>query len=291
MDPRALEQAILDAIVECLADRVVERLQARPKVALALFTGTELGVSEAVKSIEAMRDDGWTMRFVFSETAGQLRLPQLLNGVSAAADASAAKPGSATGEFSEDVLLDGCSVLLVPSLSINSAAKIATGVRDSIPSRLVARALERGITVIAASDGCCPDNAQRIASGFHVAEAYKERMRANLEALQGYGIRLARAEKLAHAVRKMNVAGVVPGVVPVTAQSRGIASPAIPAVSAIDAVVVADGAPCVAAEKRVFSRSDAVQCRERALRLGRNVLVTSLAADELRARNIQLIRI
>ena len=269
MDPRALEQAILDAIVECLADRVVERLQARSNVALALFTGTELGVSEAVKSIEAMRDDGWTMRFAFSETAGQLRLPQLLNGVSAAGDASAAKPGNTTGEFSEDALLDGCSVLLVPTLSINSAAKIATGVRDSIPSRLVARALERGITVVAASDGCCPDNLQRIASGFRVAEAYKEQLRANLEALQRYGIRLARAEKLAHAVRKMNVAVV----------------PAVPAVSTIDA-----GGALVAAGKRVFSRSDAVQCRESVLRLGRNVLVTSLAADELRVRNIQLIR-
>ena len=267
MDPRALEQTILDAIVECLADRVVERLQAQPKVALALFTGTELGVSEAVKSIEAMRDDGWTMRFVFSQTAGQLRLRDSLTGVEV--DASTGQSGETEGDIAEDALLDRCGVLLVPTLSINSAAKIATGVRDSIPSRLVARALERGITVVAASDGCCPDNPQRIASGFHVAEAYKEQLRANLEALQRYGIRLARAEKLAHAVRKMNVAAV----------------PAVPAVSTIDA-----GGPLVAAGKRVFSRSDAVQCRARVLRLGRNVLVTSLAADELRVRNIQLIR-
>lgn len=284
MDPRALEQAILDAIVECLADQVVERLQARPKVALALFTGTELGVSEAVKSIAALRDDGWTMRFVFSQTAGQLRLRDSLTGV--AGDVSTGQPGGTAGDIDEDALLDGCSVVLVPTLSINSAAKIASGVRDSLPSRLVARALERGMAVVAASDGCCPDNARRIASGFHVAEAYKELMRANLEALQGYGIRLARAEKLAHAVRKVNAAAAVP----VAAQPAPIAPPAVP-------VATATGMPCAAEReipattgKRVFSRSDAVQCRERVLRLGRNVLVTSLAADELRVRNIQLIR-
>jgi len=283
MDPRALEQAILDAIVECLADRVVERLQARPKVALALFTGTELGVSEAVKSIAALRDDGWTMRFVFSQTAGQLRLRDSLTGV--AGDVSTGQPGGTAGDIDEDALLDGCSVVLVPTLSINSAAKIATSVRDSLPSRLVARALERGMAVVAASDGCCPDNARRIASGFHVAEAYKERMRANLEALQGYGIRLARAEKLAHAVSKVNAAAV-----PVAAQPARIAPPAVPVATATGAPGAVDGETPAATGKRVFSRSDAVQCRERVLRLGRNVLVTSLAADELRVRNIQLIR-
>ena len=286
MDPRALEQAILDAIVECLAERVVERLQARRKVALALFTGTQLGASEAVESLGALRDEGWTVRFVFSETARQTGFPESLNGLGGnfGIDVSSAEPAVASGNFNEDALLDGCSVLLVPALSINSAAKVATGVRDSVPSRLMARALERGMAVVAASDGCCPDNPQRIDQGFHVADAYKERMRANLDALQRYGVRLERAEKLAHAVRKLDMAGAAPVYGPASKQLQHVVSPVLPAVPAADMEAGAT------AGKRVFSRSDAVQCRESVLRLGRNVLVTSLAADELRVRSIQLIR-
>ena len=281
MDPRALEQAIYEAIIECLAERVLERLQAPRKVALALFTGTQLGASEAVESLGALRDEGWTVRCVFSETARQTGLPESLHGLGV--DFGIDTSSAVSGNFSEDALLDGCSVLLVPTLSINSAAKVATGVRDSVPSRLMARALERGMAVVAASDGCCPDNPQRIARGFHVADAYKERMRANLEALQRYGVRLARAEKLATAVRKL-AGGAAPVHGPAFKQARHVVSPALLSVSAADMEAGAT------AGKRVFSRSDAVQCRESVLRLGRNVLVTSLAADELRVRSIQLIR-
>ena len=284
MLPAALEQTICDALIECLADRVLERLQARRKTVLALFTGTQLGAREAAKSLGALRDEGWTVRLVFSETARQARWPQSLDGLDV--DVSSAAQLGASGDFDEDALLDGCSVLLVSTLSINSAAKIASGVRDSVPSRLAARALERGIAVVAASDGCCPDNPQRIAQGFHVAEAYKQRMRTNLNALQSYGIRLVRADRLAHAAGQLkpNTARETAPAGQASAPTPRVASRALPTVPAADTGVGAT------AGKRVFSRSDAVQCTERMCRLGRNVLVTSLAADELRARNIQLIR-
>lgn len=255
MDIRDLERAVSLAIIDCLADRVVETLQARRTAALALFTGTDIGLRQAETSIRTLRDVGWTFRMVLSAGARKVLTAKRLRafGASPAPDASS----------DVDALLDGCGLLLVPTLSITTAAKVACGIRDSLASRLLARALERGVAVLAASDGCCPDNPERTANGFLVTDAYKARLRSNLEVLQSYGIRLVRAGDLAAAARG--------------APAR--AAPAAPPASAASA-----------AGKRIFSRSDAMRCRDGELRLGRDVLVTSLAADELRIRNVRLIQ-
>ena len=275
MDPAALEQAIYQAIVELLADRVVDRLRSRRNVALALFTGAEQGIREAVSSLQGWRDVGWTIRAVFSETARRVLSPDSLGEFGSGLSSGEFGASGEMGEMGERALLDGCGVLLVPTLSINSAAKVAAGIRDSLPSRLMAHALERGVPVIAASDGCCPDDPQRIAQGFFVAEAYKAQLRCTLEALQSYGMKLVRAEMLAHAAQR-------PNATPMPPVRRPGASAQTPRGSGAS-VGTGQG-------KRVFGRGDAVQCREGVLRLERGVLVTPLAKDELQRRNVRLIR-
>jgi len=266
MDAKALAQAIFQAILESLADQVVARLRARRQTALVLYTGTDLGLAPAAAAIRALRQEGWTLRLVFSEAAGSLHLPERLRELGAPAD-----PAGAGSDL--DALLGGCGSVLVPALSVNAAAKVAWGFRDCLASRLLARALELGLPVIAATDGCCPDDPERAISGFRVTDAYRSRLRANLEALRSYGFRLVSALELADAAR----AALAPE-----------GWPARPA--AADGPVRPAGACRARAGQRpVFSRSDAVQCLEGELRLDRGVLVTPLAADELKRRNVSLI--
>jgi hypothetical protein len=269
MDRAALEQAIYQAIVECLADRAIEKLRTSRKRALVLLTGSDLGLQGAMASLGALRDEGWTMRFVLSAGAQIVLTPERMRGCDAGALLAAAFPAEADTDV--DALLGDCGLLLVPTLSMTTAAKVAGGIRDSLASRLVARALERGVAVVAASDGCCPDNPERAARGFMVADAYKVRLRSNLEALQSYGIRLVRAKNLAAAVHGAAATGSVTG-------------------NAVSTEPTGAGVG-VAGEKRIFSRGDAMRCRDGdLLRLGGNVLVTPLAADELRSRNIRLVQ-
>ncbi len=47
-----------------------------------------------------------------------------------------------------------------------------------------------GKPIVAAIDGCCPDNKVREQLGFKVTEAYKAKMRHNLEDMLAYGITL-----------------------------------------------------------------------------------------------------
>ena len=39
-------------------------------------------------------------------------------------------------------------------------------------------------------DGCCPDHAERLKRGFHMAEPLKQALRNNLETLRSFGARL-----------------------------------------------------------------------------------------------------
>lgn len=271
MTAAELEQAVIRAIVDLLSDRIVERLRARSRSALVLFTGTELGLAKAAAALAALREDGWDLRAVLSprarplltaERAALLRLGALLDGTRL----------DGTDDPAEEALFDGRPLLLVPTLTVTTAAKVAAGQRDSLASWLVARALERGVRVVAAFDGCCPDNPARAARGFLVAEPYKALMRANLQTLRSFGVELVPAAGLARA------AG---GPATRPAMARLVMAP--PVMGSVAAA--ASAAPA----KRVFGRTDAALWQGDELRVDGSLLVTPAAADELRRRNIRLV--
>jgi len=268
---RIVEQVLADLLVEEISNRVVARLLGRPRSALVLVTGTDIGLGKAMGSLRGLREAGWTLRFVLSAEARRLLTPDRLRDLNAEMLIPFLNEASASGAAEADIetLLAGCGVVVVPALSITTAAKVAVCIRDSLPSRLLARALERGTRVVVASDGACPDVRERAAQLFRVTDAYKARLRATLSTLADYGVEVVRARDLA---------GAVQGRLAMTAPDpRG-------------APVVSLGAagPKTLVEKRVFSRSDAVQWSASELRLAPGVLLTPAAADELRARNVRV---
>lgn len=290
MDMNRLEKIIYETIVEMVATRVVEALQARSKQAVVLFTGTDLGLDKAVPNLKTLMSEGFRLRCVLSSGGRKTLTPELRSHL----DMDSILAESITNPEPEvDSLLDGQGLVLVPALSITTAAKVASCMRDCLGASLVARALERGIPVIAAVDGCCPDNPKRHEGLFLVTEAYKVRLRSHLETLQSYGIQLIRAGKLAEAVRGSITLPVVP-VHTGAALSTEPASRRTQPLAAIPVAVATQPAvsPAFATgEKRLFSRSHALDCKEGSeLRLERNILVTPLAMDVLRNRNVRLIQ-
>lgn len=290
MDMHRLEELIYEAIVEQLAIQVVEKLQARLRKALVLFTGTELGLSKVAPGLIQLKADGFDLHSVLTQGGRKILTPALR--LSLGLDPLLANEFD-NCEQDTDTLLDGHSLVLVPAMSITTAAKVACCIRDCLGASLVARALERGIPVIAAIDGCCPDNPERKADLFMVAEAYKTRLRAHLECLQSYGIQLVRAGKLAEIARsRMTFPGAsashpVPAVSKELTPQRSQIQTTMPQTS-----LRATASPVVITEeRRLFSRTDALDCKEGSeLRLGRNILITPLAIDVLRNRNVRLIQ-
>ena len=69
----------------------------------------------------------------------------------------------------------------MPALTINTAAKVANCISDNLLTNMISRAMATGKPIVAAVDGCCPDNEVRAKIGFKVTDAYKMRMRSNLD--------------------------------------------------------------------------------------------------------------
>ncbi|KAA5607063.1 hypothetical protein F1188_03930 [Roseospira marina] len=274
---RLVEQALIDHLVDDLSTQVVERLVTRRRTALTLLTGTDVGLGKAVGGLRDLREAGWRLRYVLSGEARDLLTPDRLADLNAEMLAAAVAEAGVPGDLDIDAMLTNCALVMVPALSITTAAKVAACIRDSLPSRLLARALERGVRVIAASDGCCPDVRERAARSFHVTEAYKARMRANIATLKDFGVEIVRARDLGRAV-------LGPAQTAATLASAGA-----PVVAPLTAPVPRAVEP-VWTGKRIFSRGDAVQWTGSELRLDRGVLVTPAAADELRARNVRVIQ-
>jgi len=248
--------AVLDRILlDLLSDRIIARMggrvPAKPRSALLLFAETDFGLEAALGQLQQLRDAGWAFETVIAPEARQ-SLKDRLAGF-----------GAAEVEGKARDLLDRNTTILVPTLSVSLAAKVALGIADDPLSKILQGGLERGVRIIAARDGVCPNGRDRRARGLLPNAAYQATMSGHLQTLMSYGIELSWAARLA-----VTVEGDTP------ASATPIAAPKLVA----------------ARTEGVFGLREARSLEATELRLGHAVIVTPAAAEELRARDIALVR-
>lgn len=192
IDRDYVEKIIEAVLIEHIAEKVAERLAEYGKSALILFTGASTGFMQSVKSLRALKGAGWKLTAVMSAGAENVLGKSLIKDMLSLKDV--VSEDSAT-----DVkgLADSCNFIVIPSMTVNTASKIANCISDNLITNIVSSSMKAGKTVIASVNACCPDNPERNSAGFHVSEAYKDRMRNNLEILKSYGIHLTTSENLA----------------------------------------------------------------------------------------------
>ncbi|MFD2174263.1 hypothetical protein [Rhodobacter lacus] len=226
-------------LIDALSDRIVAALKARSRRALVVFSDTDLGLEPALAGLETLSAAGWT--------GDWLSAPEMRDGLA---------PRLRLPEAEAAPRLTRFGLVLVPALSLSTAAKLATGIADDLPSRVLGEALDRGLRVVAARDGVCPGSRERAARGLTPKNAARRAMMsAHLEAIAAQGVELCWATRLAATVQGTPAAMVAP------AQQTGI-----------------------------FGWQQARACSGPELRLGRAVRLTPLASDILSARGIRLIR-
>ncbi|MDV7143967.1 hypothetical protein R3X27_14865 [Tropicimonas sp. TH_r6] len=253
---RLLDKALLDL----LSDRIVERLRARQRSALVLLSGTDLGLRGATAALAGLSARGWRLEIRRSADAGGVIGAEQLRELAGGVEPSAPSDAALTPEEIETSLMRN-ALVLVPALSLPLAARVAGGLTDSALPGLLCGALERGMRVIAARDGCCPGNRERQARRWAASEGYRAMQAGQLDRLAGLGVELVWASGLAEAVAPTQAAAPVRSV-----------------------------APEAASERKVFGWNEARAVATATLRLAPGVLVTPLAAEELRARNVRLVR-
>jgi hypothetical protein len=191
MNKIEFENALMSTIVEYISDQVILRYMDTFKKATVLFTGALIGYTEAVEALKELKEDGWKLTAVLSKSAGQvLTAERIKNDIDP--DDIFVEGAPVNGRQ----IIDDSQIVIVPELTINTAAKLAACISDNLITNMVTRALHKGIKVVAAVDGCCPDNAVRHKLGFDVTDAYKAKLRSNLADLITYGIVLTTNDKL-----------------------------------------------------------------------------------------------
>lgn len=276
MSKMSFEEAFISVVSDYVVEEVVKRYMARCKKALVLFSGALIGISESFEALSQLKEEGWSFTVAMSQSAKEI-IPEQTIKDKIGPDAIYAEGNPV--DYRK--LVEECNYVIIPALTINTTAKVANGISDNLLTRIISRSMIVGKPVVAAIDGCCPDNAVRAKMGFQVTAAYKAKLRSNLEALQSYGIVLTSSKNLAHKVKK--------------ALSNSFSFSNSHRKELQDKPQKAEAAPqaggSLRLDKNVISRNDILFHRQyKTIVVGKKANVTALAMDEAYRHGITIVK-
>lgn len=171
-----------------IVNKVIAALRAAApkKQVLVLFCGAGAGFVAGMDAIKSMIADGHEVTVVLSSSAqhilGEDKVRQSGATRIILADTWANAPG----------LVKEADLVLVPTLSMNTAAHLALGMMDSLLNTLILGALLAGKPVVAVRDSADPllNGGKVFGAKPGTAVALKNKFSANLNVLAEYGIEL-----------------------------------------------------------------------------------------------------
>ena len=206
----------LTLLADELAERVLQKLVDRQKRALVIVTGAAIGVPTALEKLKELRSEGFTYHVLMTRSA------MYVTGEKAVRDALAPEElWVESPDRPPELVAAQFDTILVPALTVNTAAHLANCMSDSPAGAMILSGLLKGKNVVISVDGACPDNPKRKTLGYHMTPAMRDALHENLEKLQAYGGRLTSAEGMADAVRKAVYSFLPPQAVKPAAPAKG----------------------------------------------------------------------
>ncbi len=179
-------------IVNKIVEEVLRRLEARRKRALVIFTGAALGFQEAIPQLKQLAKEGWTLKVLLSNSAEYVLTPKLIKEQLGISEVLLEKDVKSLHDLYKDV-----STYIIPTLTLNTAAKISLGIQDTLVTNLIAHGIMSGLTIVAAKDGCDLSNPVRKEIGLNKnPKAYEDTFIQHLNNIESYGIKLVDAKGL-----------------------------------------------------------------------------------------------
>ncbi len=287
MNRKEFENALMSTIVDYISDQVILRYMEACKKATVLFTGALIGYQDAVTSLNELKKDGWHLTAVLSKAAGEVLTEERIKN-DIGPEAIYVEGAPVNGRQ----IIDESQFVIIPSLTINTAAKVANCISDNLVTNMISRAMSVGKPVVAAIDGCCPDNKVRAQIGFKVTKAYKAKMRQNLEDLVTYGITLTTDHSLCQKVNEVFSASVrLPALdnKPAAKKDRIVSAKMEPSVNR--PLVKTETGGSVKLNKKVIGRVDiAKNAKYQTIIVSSDALLTGLAKDEAYYRGITIVK-
>ena len=195
MDQALIEQIVAKAVALVRAKMIANVPQ---RQVLMLFSGASTGYVVGMETIRLLA--GGRHKLTVGMTASALHVI----GADKVRQAGAAEIIGPQQWVNTPGLVRSTDLVLLPTLSMNTAAHLALGLMDSLFTTLVLGALLAGKPVIAVCDGADPyGNGGLIFSDDHRgAPALRRKMMENLETLMVYGVHLVREGEFIAAVMR-----------------------------------------------------------------------------------------
>ncbi len=194
-----MDEALIAQIVARVLAVLLNNEPVKPpsRQVLVLFSGATCGIGTGLEAISWLAQRGHHVTVVLSPAAATLTGEDR---VRAAGAHDVIVPGvwaDAPG------LVREADLVLLPTLSMNLASRLALGLLDTLVSTLATGALLAGKPAIALRDGADPDGAGGQVFGANgAAPALRARLRGNLKTLTTYGMELVSREEFLSAVER-----------------------------------------------------------------------------------------
>ncbi len=195
------QKPVDEQLLAQIVARVLALLRAQPvlrrKRILVLFGGASAGWQAGLDAIAMLAHDGHSVTAVLTSSA-----------VSILGEGKIREAGAGQvilpGVFADaPALVKEHDVVLIPTLSMNLAAKLALGLFDSLLTTLALGALLAGKPVVAVRDGADPDGCGgRVWGATGAAATLRARLSANLKTIESYGIRLVPVDEFVASVQQ-----------------------------------------------------------------------------------------
>ena len=271
-----LQNLIQNALIEYIVNKVIEKLEQRQKTTLVLFTGASIGFRQSIESLNKLQQNGWQFKVVISKAAEDVLTEDLIK-----------KSLNIESVIKEDdkpdikELLDQNNLIIIPSLTINTASKIANCISDTLITNIVSKAMMSGKKIIASLNACCIENEERKSIyGDNVSLAYKNKLKNNLES---YEIELTTSENLFYKVEKYSKKNLNTNNLVINNQSKDNKK-------TIDLKQPQDkNSLYIKLDKKVISRADVYENRGyNYIFVDKGSLITDLAKEEAKKLNLKI---
>lgn len=253
------KEKIIKMVLAELAAGKQSRTPPKKKV-LTIFSGGVIGLDVVLKEMQRLQQEGYGFAAVFTPNGktviGQQRLQDFLGSIPIYDDSR---------DFNKLIeLMTDSEAILIPVLTMNTAAKVVNGIADNLATTAIMIALLTGKPVIGVRDACDLKHLSRVEMGHNQAvQAYKAMLMSNVGRLKEFGIKLCEAAALAE-------------VLPAYLGAQGLVNP-----------VETKEIPGVFSQ-RVFSVADIPKEVEK-ISLSPQTIITPAAKDAIKERGIEVI--
>ncbi|MGL4607705.1 MAG: flavoprotein [Eubacteriaceae bacterium] len=278
MDTKGIiEENLLDILIQKIVDEVVRRIKNQPKTALVLFTGATIGFRQAMDSLLKLQGDGWQLKVVLSDDG-----MKVLDSEAIKKELNLDTVYFSGNVISQKELYGTVDMMIIGSMSVNTAAKLAIGITDTVLLSLINHGFMAGTPVIGAIDACDPDDPKRAALGMgNSPKMYREMLLKNIETLRCFGMQLVQADCLYEAAvgKKLK-----------EAEPKNLITNNI-GLNPREHSPKADVGKAYTISKKVITRSDILKAqKEKVVIIPSEAIITEYAIEAIKTFELEIIR-